>query len=191
MVQRYTSETPCHEQHRRWQDKNMAAFKVLLDMADKPTRIIEARGGMGYESLILQEVFPGVRHEAWERNDISFESLSKVEGVTAHLGDYPADMVLDKGTLFILDDNLMTLKYFSTFDSLFKNGAGQYIYTDLARGKIHLHPQAYQLPKISDRAKLWDLYIKRTAQEMKRVGLKFQAESRAPASITYMYAKRV
>jgi hypothetical protein len=176
--------TPFHEENLMSLQGNLAAFSQLLKLAKKPKRIIEARGGLGHQTRRLMAQWPGVPIEAWERDPTCAKELKRIAGVVATEGEYPEDKQLKPTDLCVID-GFWTLKNFDTYLPYFHNGAGQYIFTDLARGKLHLHPKAYGLERGE-----WYLYINELSKKLVPLGLTVVDHAKAPRSISYFLVRR-
>ena len=182
----YNQDTPFLEQNLKSVGRNVHAFASLLAFVKPPVvKIVEAMGGIGLQSLELKAKFACPEHEAWETNQQCFQQLDRIEGVKAHCGAFPLDKKFGKGTLLILDFNLFTLKYKDDLRRYFETGAEQVVFTDCARGKFHLHPQAYGLSK-----PIWEDYCCLLNAWLLSFGLQLVTSSNAPRSITYFLARQ-
>lgn len=183
------AHTPFHQENLKSLQGNLTAFSLLLRQVLSPKHIIEARGGLGQQTMRLMQRFPGVPIEVWERDPKCADELSRIKGITdLHLGEYPEKRPLGLGDLCVIDGH-WTLKYFDTYQDFFNNGAGQYIFTDLARGKLHLHPQAYGVGAL-ERADLWPAYVDEVARRLKPFKLTVVDHVKAPRSISYFLVRR-
>ena len=179
----YNQDTPFLDQNLKSVERNVHAFATLLNRVKPPVLyIVEAMGGIGLQSLELQTSF-SCRHEAWETNPQCFQQLDRIEGVKAYCGPFPLNQKFGENTLLVLDFNLFTLKHKDELRGYFETGAGQIIFTDCARGKLHLHPQAYGLLSSS-----WESYCDTLNEWLEGFGLQIMDFSKAPRSITYFLA---
>ena len=183
---KYDALTPYSEQNPKTVKGNLEAFGALLRLVPPPTYVGEAMGGLGYQSKEIQALWRNASHHAWERNDTCFEELNKVSGVQAHLGEYPLNNILGPHSLLVLDFNLFTLKHADELKGYFKNRAEYVLFTDTARGKLHLHPQAYGLMPGAD----WSDYCVALNRWLFNFDLSLVGMSKAPRSITYFLARR-
>lgn len=180
----YELLTPFTQQNSKNLTGNLQAFGQLFASVDEPKQIVEAMGGTGQQSRVLREHWQ-CEHLVWERDLSCCEVLFGIDGLRVYSEEFPLTRRWKKHTLLVLDFNLFTLKHAYKLTPYFISGAGQVIFTDVARGKLHLHPQAYGLAKPT-----WAAYCVKLKQWCNSVGLELLASTQAPRSITYFLAKR-
>jgi|GEM_PF-6876540 len=156
---------------------NLAAFRAIVRKAARSSLIVESFGGIGGQTQVLREELGNIHHEAWDKDRDCYAALDKIEGLTTFFGEFPLQR-LPRDTLLILDFNAFTLKHFDKYSIYFKLNAKQIIFTDIARGKLHLHPKAYGLSTAS-----WDDYVAALGERL--TPYKFIFQEKAPRSITY------
>lgn len=182
----YNHDTPYTVQSMKTVEGNLRSFDRALATLPTPKLIVEAMGGIGNQTRILQKRFPGVELRVWERDFECVEKLRKIEGIEAFNSDFPIDMKCPEGSLLILDFNMFTLLHLDRFDHCFRAGADWIVLTDCARGKLATNWKSYKIDRPS-----FDDYLAAVGNKLQeRYGYSLRGSEAAPRSLTYLIAQR-
>lgn len=168
---RYNANTPFVDLSTRSLAGNNAGFRAALEfVSERPSFVMEAFGGAGSQTKIIQERWPGIDHVAYERDARTFETLQANAGhlpVDLTRGDYlgAAQPELRPGSLLILDFNNHSLlpSRVRELAWAWKPEAQWTIFCDYTRARMHLNYFRYGIERPD-----MDLYIRRVGEVLGR-----------------------
>lgn len=182
---KYDKSTPFLSQDLSHLAANNEAFrKVLRFLPEQPRTITEAFGGIGSQSKILQQTFPGAElHTAFELDPACYTELLALPGIAATLGRFRENP--DPSELLVADCNDFSLAKtkLERYSEIVDSKSRWLILTDIARGKLHINFAAYGLPSKSS----YKDYATKLSETLNRSLLGFEE---CPKSLTYIALER-
>lgn len=144
--------TPVYRISQRDDLLNRRSFANLLNIADRPSSVVELFGGCGGFTAEIVDRWPGIRVLSYELDGECYKMLEKVPG---NVEAIPADSLSNSKPVrdcgLVGDFNLLTIgraqgKFKSFFERWFDGRLPKWmILTDSAPSKLHINYRSYGL----------------------------------------------
>lgn len=184
-------------------DATRAAFKQLIEdhwgtpeqSLPTPGLIIETFAGLGGQTRILAEAFPGALHRGWEKDAACYQQLALVHGAVAdrfaasevELGEYPttyfdtARLELQEKPILLVVDGAYSLAQHEAYVPYHDERADYLIICEQARPRLHLHKKTYGLPEHLTGTQLYHAYLEKVARRHRRPFLGIRTTKYSPS----------
>lgn len=183
-------------------DETRAAFRRLVEkwQWEQPRMIVETFAGMGGQTVILAETFPGTLHRGWELDPGCYQKLAEAH---ARCGDRFAASEVDCGafpvsyfdtahpdgrpfgevpTLLVVD-GAYSLAQHEDYAKYHDPRATWLIICEQARTRLHLHKKTYGLTEEKKGLELYEEYLDKVAARHDRPLLGYQVTPYSPAYV--------
>lgn len=196
---------PIHHYPKKRYDETRAAFRRLLErqLMPKPMLVIETFAGMGGQTRILAETFPGALHRGWEKDADCYRMLSEVHAEVGDrfaaseidMGEFPVEyfenLSFDPGgKVLLVVDGAYSLAQHADYERYHWPAADYLIICEQARTRLHLHRRTYGLSEDKKGLELYEEYLGKVADRHDRPLLGYEHTPYSPCYVLLGPARR-